>query len=138
MSAKNKEQLTLLDVSEENPALKKFIAMRALSRARGDDKAEMHCLVCLVFQTRAQREAFVAALPDVAIMHHMYADGVAFCRRFGIEIPAAELRPFQSSMDAALAAQTLKGGDVQWPKREAKREVAAAREAEAKEGGAER
>jgi hypothetical protein len=79
--------------------LRQFKARDSREQSRQDDADDAEYFTVLVFQTNAQREAFVASVgPDGP--DHQYVDGVRIAEKLGIPIPEADRHWAPSRVDA--------------------------------------
>ena len=96
------EKPTGSDLSEDNQKLAAFIARREASKLRGKDKGEVNFWLCLVFQSWAQKQEFLARCPDLETRYGMYCDGEAFAAAVGKPVTPNEQKPITPRIDKNL------------------------------------
>jgi len=80
------------DIGEDNEKLAKFIAAREISRVQGQDINEVNFWVCLIFQSREQKQEFLRQIPEISCLYGMYANGERFAQRFNIPVSPAKVQ----------------------------------------------
>jgi len=68
-----------------------FMRRLKKERERTIDKFDTEYWCCLIFETREQKEAFLAALKITVAEGDKYVDGYVIARRLNIELPAAKI-----------------------------------------------
>lgn len=106
--AKKRKLLTPEDVAEDSETIKRYKA----ERLRRLDHGDLEHYACLVFQSRDQKEEFLAIIKErVPVLYNMYIDGQTFANEYGFEVTQNECpplkRPFNKKLASMVDAQSL-------------------------------
>ena len=101
-----KAELALEDVGEDNPKLRKFIAAREKSRARGKDKNEVNFWLNLVFGSHSQKMEFLDRT-GVGTLYGMYVDGEILAEKLGIAVTPSPFNAQRSVLECRLKELAL-------------------------------
>lgn len=96
-------------VVEQSEKLKAFIDAREKAREEGKDLVDTDFWLCLVFDSKQQKQAFLAA-SGAETLYEMYASGVQIAERFGVQVPASRTKVRTVRIDKALADLVRKEG----------------------------
>lgn len=105
---KRKKKLEAEDVAEDNPALAAFLRQRRKAEARMADTGEIDFYLCIVFQSKKQKEEFLTGLPPGGtVLYDMYIDGEWLAGATGIKgVTPNDQKPLQSPLNKRLIART--------------------------------
>jgi hypothetical protein len=99
------------DISEANQGIRDLTQVKANLKAidkkvekRMKNNNEVNFYTCLVFQSWAQKMAFLEACGPVLAVDDVFIDGESFAKRFNIPIPHEEFAIIHSHLNKRLAA----------------------------------
>lgn len=99
MAKKKGKPLTAEDVAEDSDTIKRYKA----ERLRRVDYGDLQFYACLVFQSKEQKEEFLASIEGVPVLYGMYIDGQTFCDQYGFEVTPNECPPLKRPFNKKLA-----------------------------------
>jgi len=85
--------------AEMSEVLRQFKARDSRDQARWASADDCEYFTCLVFQTNAQREAFVALVGEDS-PDHQFVDGVRIAEKLGLAIPKGDRKWTPTRVDA--------------------------------------
>lgn len=127
-----KASLTMDDLREDNPKLKRYLEQAEQAQAGFDDRYDQSFWLCVVFQSEKQKQEFLRAIGQA---DGDYVDGQELAEACGIEITPNERKPINSPLDKGLAAMTLTGYQENGHEELAKKKVSVKRKVSVKKPG---
>lgn len=98
-------------IKQEDEAYKDFKAARRKSHEHGNDALDTEFYACLVFDSEAQKDEFLAALGLAEeAFFGKFVDGVAACEGLGIPLTPSVEKPLKTPFDQSLADMALGAG----------------------------
>lgn len=98
-------------IKQEDDAYRDFKAARKKSHQHGNDALDTEFYACLVFDSEAQKDEFLAALGLAEeAFFGKFVDGVAVAEKVGVKLTPGEEKPLKIPFDQSLADMALGAG----------------------------